>query len=211
MIRKTFPVGPLQCNCTILADPDSREAVVIDPGDEAPKILMKLAEDELKVVAIIHTHAHVDHIGAAAKLAEVTHAPTYLHPEDKFLHDILAEQAMFIGMKAPQSAPIDLQLEDAQAVHFGKYELGVIHTPGHSPGSVCFDVPGHDICFSGDTLFAGGIGRTDLWGGDFDTLEKSIRDRLYALNSAVRVIPGHGPETFIDQERKANPFVRALA
>lgn len=209
MLRMTFPVGALQCNCCILGDLERGEAVVIDPGDEADRILMELAKHKLKVSAIVHTHAHIDHMGGSAQLAEATQAPTYLHPADNFLQQILPQQAAFVGLPEPAKGSIDLELADEAAIRFGRYELGVLHTPGHSPGSVCFTVPGQDLCLSGDTLFADGIGRTDLWGGDFATLERSIHDRLYGLNGAVEVIPGHGPKTSIDRERVSNPFVRA--
>ncbi len=207
MLRQTFPVGLLGCNCTILADPNSREAIVIDPGDAADQILMRLAGEKLRVVAIVHTHAHIDHVGATAPLARVTQAPTYLHPDDEFLHQMLKEQAMLIGLPEPESSPMSQELHDGASVRFGNFELGVIHTPGHTPGSVCFNID--ELCFSGDTLFAGGIGRTDLWGGDTHAIVRSIKNRLYTMNGAVEVIPGHGPPTTIDEERHSNPFVRA--
>lgn len=209
MFRVTFPVGMLQCNCTILADEESKQAVVIDPGDEPDRILSTLAEHQLQAVAIVHTHAHIDHVGGTLAVAQATGAPTYLHQGDTFLHQALHVQAMMLGMPEPPSRPMDHALEDLQAISFGRYELGVLHTPGHTPGSVCFNVPGHDLCFSGDTLFYGGIGRTDLPGGDYASIERSIRDRLYTLNGAVQVIPGHGPATTIDREKVTNPFVTA--
>lgn len=209
MIRKTFCVGQLGCNCTILADETTREAVVIDPGDEPDRILLELAKDELRCVGILHTHAHIDHIGGTGELARVTGAPTYLHEADAFLHQMAPQQARMIGLPAIAESTIDRDLPDAAAIAFGEREIGVIHTPGHSPGSVSFVVAGHDICLSGDTLFAGGIGRTDLWGGDFSAIKLSITDRLYTLNGAVEVVPGHGPLTTIDRERVSNPFVRA--
>ena len=208
MIRRTFPVGLLGCNCTILADEQSRQAVVVDPGDEADRILVALAELSLRVVAILHTHDHIDHVGATGELARVTGAPTYLHAADQLLHRILPQQAQFVGLPPPTPSTIDRPLEDDGTIHFGQHELGVIPTPGHSPGSVSFVVAGEELCLSGDTLFAGGIGRTDLWGGDLDALTRSIRQRLYGLNGAVEVIPGHGPGTTIDAERTCNPFVR---
>lgn len=208
MICETFPVGMLQCNCSILADAESKEAIVIDPGDEVDRIMKRLQALSLRVVAIVHTHAHIDHIGGTADLGRRTGAPSYLHDGDTFLHDMLDTQAQLIGLPIPEKGRIERRLVDAQAIGFGGHELGVLHTPGHTPGSVCFTVAGADVCFSGDTLFQAGIGRTDLWGGDYDTLEHSIRHKLYALNGAVQVIPGHGPSTTIDQERHTNPFVR---
>jgi glyoxylase-like metal-dependent hydrolase (beta-lactamase superfamily II) len=208
LYRKTFPVGALGCNCTLIADTESKEALVIDPGDDFDYIWSLIREETLDVKAIVHTHAHIDHIGATAQLAEATKAKTYLHPDDTFLHQILAEQAQMIGLPTPKSSPIDGSLSDASSFKFGEYELGVLHTPGHTPGSVCFCLENHDLCFSGDTLFSGSIGRTDLWGGDFALIEKSIKERLYTMNGAVEVIPGHGPNTHIDIERRSNPFVQ---
>jgi len=209
MFRMTFPVGMLQCNCTILGDPASGEAVVIDPGDEVDRILAALADNKLRAVAIVHTHAHIDHVGATAALGRASGASTFLHPEDQPVLDSLHLQAMMIGLPQVEGTAMDAPLADLQAITFGPHELGVIHTPGHTPGSVCFGLTGHDVCFSGDTLFFGGIGRTDFPGGDPRAIERSIRDRLYTLNGAVEVIPGHGPATTIDRERLTNPFVRA--
>lgn len=209
MIRKTFPVGMLRCNCTLLGDEKTGEAIVIDPGDDAPRILKELADSQLKVKAIIHTHAHIDHIGATAELARITGAPTFLHPDDTFLHEMLPMQAQLLGLSnPPEQSDIDQPLMDGHVFSFGAHELAVLHTPGHTPGSVCFHVPSAELCLSGDTLFSGGIGRTDLWGGDGELIQKSIRNRLYSLNGAVQVVPGHGPLTTIDKERTTNPFVR---
>jgi glyoxylase-like metal-dependent hydrolase (beta-lactamase superfamily II) len=209
MIRETFPVGMLACNCTVLGDPVAKKGIVIDPGDECDRILEAIDKHDLDIVAVVHTHAHVDHIGATGELCQrLPGTPALLHAGDIFLHDMLSEQARFIGMPAPMKGRIDAHLTDAQALPFGRFELAVLHTPGHTPGSCCFQVPGEDICFSGDTLFAGGVGRTDLWGGDFDALERSISGRLYTQNGAVQVVPGHGPPTSIDRERRTNPFVR---
>ena len=208
LFRKTFPVGPLQCNCTILGDSLSREAVVIDPGDEAPRIVNELVKNQLRVKALVHTHAHIDHIGATADVAEITGATAFLHEGDFFLHQMLPLQAQLLGLAAPKSHAIEHTLVDGGAIAFGAYHLGIIHTPGHTPGSVCFNLEAHDLCFAGDTLFRGGIGRTDLWGGDGHAIVQSIKQRLYSLNSAVEVIPGHGPNTTIERERSQNPFVR---
>ena len=182
---------------------------MVDPGDEGHRILAELAALKLRVTAIVHTHAHIDHVGATAQLGRVTQAPCYLHAEDRFLHEMLPIQAQLLGLPAPQSGVMDRALVHDQTVRFGNYELGIIHTPGHTPGSVCFDLPGEDLCFSGDTLFNGGIGRTDLWGGDSQAIMNSIQKRLYSLHGAVQVIPGHGPPTSIDRERSQNPYVRA--
>ena len=207
--RQTFPVGALGCNCTILADTASNEALVIDPGDEVPRIVAELKRAGLQVRGIVHTHAHIDHIGGSAELAAQTGAAAHLHPADAPLYALLTLQAQMLGLAAP-APPIPMQdLADGQSLRFGAYELGVLHTPGHSPGSVCFLVPGCDLCFTGDTLFAGGVGRTDLWGGDGDALIHSIRDRLYSLPGDLALIPGHGPPSTLDRERRSNPYVRA--
>ncbi len=209
IFKHTFPVGALQCNCTVLGDPDSGEAIVIDPGGDVPEILNVLLGNSLRAVAIVHTHAHIDHIGGTAELAQQTGAKTWLHADDYMLHQNLEMQAQLLGMpKAPETQPIDAALCDNGVITFGDHELGVLHTPGHSPGSVCFSLSASDLCFSGDTLFCGSIGRTDLWGGDFAILETSIRDRLYTMNGATQVVTGHGPETSIDRERRTNPFVQ---
>lgn len=209
MIRKIFSVGLLGCNCTILGDATTREAVVVDPGDEPARILRELATDGLKCVAILHTHAHFDHIGGTAELARVTGAPTYLHQADAFLCETAPQQAQMFGLPPISTLAIGNDLPDAASISFGEHEIGVIHTPGHSPGSVSFVVAGKDICLTGDTLLAGGVGRTDLWGGDFGSIERSIKERLYTLGGGVEVVPGHGPMTSIDRERVSNPFVRA--
>jgi len=190
MIRKVLSVGPLQCNCVILADEATREAVVVDPGDDADRILMALAADRLRVAAILHTHAHIDHMGATAKLAQATGAPTYLHADDSLLHHLMPQQARMIGLANPEPVRIDRALGDGDVIKFGSHSMSVLHTPGHSPGSVSFVVDGERLCLSGDTLFDGGVGRTDLWGGDSAALANSIRARLYGLAGDVEVIPG---------------------
>jgi hydroxyacylglutathione hydrolase len=210
LMRHTFPVGLFQCNCTILGDPASKEAVIIDPGDEGDRIIHTLESSGFKAKAIVHTHAHLDHIGASAHVCTHTGAPTYLHKDDVFLHQNMAMQASILGLKAPMYMDMQGELKEGQTLACGNYELAVIHTPGHTPGSVCFYVPSHEWCFSGDTLFAGSVGRTDLWGGDFNTLAHSIKHKLYALPSASLVIPGHGPTTSIDKERSTNAFVRGV-
>ena len=209
MKRLTFPVGALGCNCTILADEEALEALVIDPGDEADQILARLTRAGLRVVGLVHTHAHVDHLGATAELARATSAPVYLHKADDFLRTMLPLQSRLIGLPSVTTPAVDHALADGDSLSFGRFTVGVVHTPGHTPGSVSLVVPEAELCLSGDTLFAGGVGRTDLWGGDTDALVRSIRGRLYTLNGAYCVVPGHGPETSIDEERVSNPFVRA--
>lgn len=206
-IVETFPVGPLQCNCTVLADPVSREAVVIDPGDEPGRILRSIESMKLTPVALLHTHAHLDHITASRAVKEATGAPIRLHPLDRSLYDALPEQAAFFGLRAENPLPPDAPLADGEIVRFGPYRLRAIHTPGHTPGSTCFLLEGDaPTLFSGDTLFRRSIGRTDLWGGDPDAILASIRGRLFPLDGDTPVVCGHGPETTIDEEKRLNPF-----
>lgn len=206
-IIETFPVGPLQCNCTILADPATREAVVIDPGDEAERILRALEAEKLTPVALLHTHAHFDHITGSRAVKEATKAPIRLHPGDRPLYDALPEQASFFGIRAEAPAAPDAPLIDGEVIRFGAHALRAIHTPGHTPGSTCFSLEGDSpLLFAGDTLFRRSIGRTDLWGGDTDAILESIRKRLFTLPGGTSVVCGHGPETTIDEEKRLNPF-----
>lgn len=207
VLIETFPVGPLQCNCSIVVDESTREAVVIDPGDEPERILKALAAAKVKPVALLHTHAHLDHITGTREVAEVSRAPILLHPDDLPLYERLPEQAAFFGLRAGVPRPLDRPLADAEIIRFGQSALTVIHTPGHTPGSVCFALPGDmPVLFSGDTLFRRSIGRTDLWGGDTELILASIRERLFTLPGDTRVICGHGEDTAIEQERRLNPF-----
>ena len=207
MIVKTIPVGLFQCNCVILGDPQTKQAIVVDPGDEAPRILEELRAHDLTVTAIVHTHAHIDHINATFELSRITQAPTYLHQDDTFLVEMIDIQAQMLGWQKPVSCNMQHTLTENQTFHIGSYELGVLHTPGHTPGSVCFHVPEQNLCLSGDTLFRRSVGRTDLWGGDADLIKRSISQKLYQLHNATRVICGHGPDTSIDEEKNMNPFV----
>jgi hydroxyacylglutathione hydrolase len=206
-ILETFPVGPLQCNCTILADPRTREAVVIDPGDEAERILRALEAEKVTPVALLHTHAHLDHITGSRAVKEATGAPIRLHAGDRPLYDALPEQAAFFGFRAEAPAQPDTPLTDGEVIRFGAHALRAIHTPGHTPGSMCFLLEGESrMLFSGDTLFRRSIGRTDLWGGDTDAILASIRRRLFTLPGETPVVCGHGPGTTIDEEKRSNPF-----
>ena len=206
---ETFPVGPLQCNCAIVADPTTREAVVIDPGDEPDRILEALAGAGLRAVALIHTHAHFDHAGSSALIKRITGAPILMHAGDRPLYQNLTVQGQTFGLTLEAPGIIDRTLVGGDRVACGKGELEVIHTPGHTPGSLCFRMPGEngDVLFSGDTLFRRSIGRTDLWGGSTPQILESIRDRLLTLPGGLRVIPGHGDETTIADEGRKNPFV----
>jgi glyoxylase-like metal-dependent hydrolase (beta-lactamase superfamily II) len=207
LLLETFPVGPFQCNCTVLADPVSREAVVIDPGDEPERILRVVESMKVAPVALLHTHAHLDHVIASRAVKEATGAVIRLHPEDRPLYDALPEQAALFGLRADAPLPPDAPLSDGEIVRVGPYRLRAIHTPGHTPGSTCFVVEGDaPLLFSGDTLFRRSIGRTDLWGGDTDAILASIRGRLFALPGETPVVCGHGPDTTIDEEKRLNPF-----
>jgi hydroxyacylglutathione hydrolase len=204
---ETFPVGPLQCNCTILADPASREAVVIDPGDEPERILRALEAAKLSPVALLHTHAHFDHITGSREVKEATGAPIRLHPADRPLYDALPDQATLFGLLAAAPLPPDAPLVDGETIRFGTYALRAIHTPGHTPGSTCFVLEGDaPVLFAGDTLFRRSIGRTDLWGGDTDAILASIREKLFTLSGGMPVVCGHGPGTTVDEEKRLNPF-----
>jgi hydroxyacylglutathione hydrolase len=212
LIIRTFPVGLLRCNCTILGDPVSREAIVVDPGDEAQKVLEALREEGLLCRTILNTHTHIDHVGANQALKEATGARLLLHEADLQLYDNLRAQALMLGglMPAPERAAVDETIHQGDRVRAGGLLAEVLHTPGHTPGSLCFHVDSDELLLSGDTLFAGSIGRTDLWGGDYDQEIASIRERLLALDDRTRVIPGHGPETTIGDERRRNPFLTDL-
>ncbi len=207
MILETFPVGPLQCNCTILGDEQTREAIVIDPGDDISRIHKRLAENGLTLKQILITHAHIDHIGGALRLKRLTGAPIYLNENDLPLLDMMGTQAAWLGINAPETVPPDSGLIDGQAVGLEHYSARVLHTPGHTQGSICLHFAPLKLLIAGDTLFAGSIGRTDLPGGNYDQIIESIHSRLLALPDETSVIPGHGPVTSIGQERKSNPFL----
>ena len=208
MIVEHFPVGALQCNCVVLGDEKSKQAVVVDPGDDVGRIEAALSKHGLTVAAIVATHAHIDHVGGLADLRRITGAKTMLHEEDLELYRALAEQARWLGVATPPIATIDSFLKDGGRVEFGASGIDVLHTPGHSPGSVTFVGSGKSpLILSGDTLFAGSIGRTDLWGGSYETIIASIRDKLLALPNECAVICGHGPMTTIGHERATNPFL----
>jgi hydroxyacylglutathione hydrolase len=208
-IIETFPVGPLQCNCTILGDPASGEAIVVDPGDEVEKVMAALGRHGLRCRAVVNTHTHIDHVGANLAIRERTGARVMLHEADVVLYDNLQVQAEMLGLfPPPPRSPVDEHIHQGDHVRAGALDVEVLHTPGHTPGSLCFHMPGASpLLICGDTLFAGSIGRTDLWGGDFDQEIASIRTRLLALDDKTRVIPGHGPETTIGRERRRNPFL----
>ena len=206
-----FPVGPIQANCVLLGDTDSGELVVIDPGEEAERIADRARESGLRPTMILHTHGHLDHVGGTAELARLLGGglPIGLHPEEIDLYRNAPLQAQMFGLEVEVPPEPDLALRHGDTVTVGNLELEVRHTPGHSPGGVCFVVSGGDerLAVVGDVLFAGSIGRTDLMGGSFPVLERSIREQLYTLADETRVICGHGPDTTIGREKASNPFV----
>jgi len=258
LIHITIPVGMLQCNCSIIGDPLTREALVVDPGDEVTRILDLLGRRRLTVKAIVSTHAHIDHVGGLSKLHQYTGAPVLMHRDDLPLYQAMDVQAAFLGVLPPDLTEVDQLLKEGDVLRWGSLEAQVIHTPGHSPGSVSLFLP-HDAgrvsltdkgiqaearagsadgategadfdesenaddventvsdkteirvpqLLSGDTLFKGSIGRTDLWGGSMEEIMDSLRDKLMQLPDATIVHPGHGPMTTIGQEREVNPFLR---
>ena len=210
MILQSFPVGPLACNCTILGDEESREAIVIDPGDDVTRIHKRLTELGLKLKQIIVTHAHIDHVGGALRLKKLTGAPIYMNENDLELLAMMEEQAAWLGVEAPETAPPDASLADGATVGLSSFPAQVLYTPGHTQGSICLHFAPLNLVVAGDTLFAGSIGRTDLPGGNFDQIIDSIGSRLFALPDETRVLPGHGPQTTIGEERRSNPFLRTM-
>ena len=208
LLRETFPAGPFECNCTILACGDTKDAIVIDPGGEIERIAEIVAQYDLAVRAIVHTHAHLDHIYCTRDVREAHGGTVCLHKGDAFLYDGFAMQAAMFGWKVRDTTPVERWIEDGDVIAFGKRELSVIHTPGHTPGSVCFELGGERLLFAGDTLFKRSIGRTDLPGGDGKLILRSIKERLFTRDLDTVVIPGHGPVTKLGDEAKANPFVR---
>ena len=262
LIHITIPVGMLQCNCSIIGDPVTREALVVDPGDEVTRILDLLGRRRLTVKAIVSTHAHIDHVGGLSKLHQYTGAPVLMHRDDLPLYQAMDMQASFLGVLPPDLTEVDQLLKEGDVLHWGSLEAQVIHTPGHTPGSVSLYLP-HDAgkivltdkdakagaksgaedgtqpaadsddsetdiseeadleradfsktgirvpqLLAGDTLFAGSIGRTDLWGGSMEEIMDSLRSKLMQLPDATIVHPGHGPMTTIGRERETNPFLR---
>src|SRR5438270_4943958 len=207
MIHEIIPVGPLQCNCSIIGDETSHEAMVIDPGDDIEDVLALIQKHNLQLKQIVITHAHIDHVGGAMKLRVATAAPILLNQNDYALLKMLDVQAAWIGMANPGKVQIDQSVGQADTVRAGSLTANVMHTPGHTEGSVCLYFPAEKTLIAGDTLFAGSIGRTDLPGGSFEKIINSIREKVLALPDETVVVPGHGPLTTIGEERESNPFL----
>ncbi len=211
MIHEILPVGMLTCNCSILGDEISGEAVVIDPGDEIDRVQEILMRHKLRLKYIVATHAHIDHVGGIEKLKGLTGAAVLMHQADLPLYQNVGMQAEWLGVAPPGVVDVDQFLKEGDKLRWGAHELEVLHTPGHSPGSISLHLPGDQRkIFSGDTLFRGSIGRTDLWGGSFQEIMRSIASRLMIFPAETPVFPGHGEPTTIGEEREQNPFLRGV-
>jgi glyoxylase-like metal-dependent hydrolase (beta-lactamase superfamily II) len=208
MIHEILPVGPLQCNCSVVGDDVTREAMVIDPGDQIDDVVAIVQKHNLRVKQIVITHAHIDHVGGAMKLRALTGAPILLNQNDSALLKMLDVQAAWLGMKPPGDVKIDGELGHGEILSAGSVSASVIHTPGHTEGSVCLYFSSEKLLIAGDTLFAGSIGRTDLPGGSFEKIMRSLHQRVLALPDETVVVPGHGSKTTIGDEREGNPYLR---
>jgi hydroxyacylglutathione hydrolase len=207
MVHEILPVGPLQCNCSVIGDDVSHEAIVIDPGDDIEDVLAVVRKHKLQVKQIVITHAHIDHVGGAMKLRAATGAPVLLNQNDYELLKMLDVQAAWLGMANPEKVEIDQSVGSGDLVQTGSLAAQVLHTPGHTEGSICLYFPAEKTLIAGDTLFAGSIGRTDLPGGSYEKIIHSLHDKILALPDDTAVVPGHGPLTNIGEERETNPFL----
>ncbi len=210
MIHEILPVGMLQCNCSIFGDEQTREAMVIDPGDNIPEILEILERHKLTVKAIVITHAHIDHIGGAHKLKVATGAPVYMNENDALLRDMMDVQAKWLSMETPEAVAIDTPAHEGDTLKLGTTEFHVLETPGHTQGSISLWIPAEHKLIAGDTLFRDSIGRTDLPGGDGRQILRSIREKIFPLPDNTVVIPGHGEVTTLGREKQFNYFLRGL-
>jgi len=209
LIFETFPVGPLQCNCSIIGDPKTRKAIIVDPGGDSEKIIQIVLDLSLEIITIVHTHAHLDHFLASGKMKELTGANLMLHKDDLFLWNTLEDQCRMFGIPYKKTPPPDKYIKHEEEINFAGIQCKALHTPGHTPGSMCFLLENFKLLIAGDTLFQGSIGRTDLWGGDFQKIEQSIKEKLYTLDEDTLVITGHGASTSIGSEIRTNSFVRS--
>lgn len=225
IIHEILPVGMLQCNCHIVGDPHTRDAIVIDPGDDPERILEIIQKHHLKVRAIVITHTHIDHVVGLQRVRQGTGAPVYMHADDLALYRMLDVQAGWIGWNVPEKVQVDQMLKEGDSIRWGPFQAQVLHTPGHTQGSICLYMPSDipEPCandaaakstgrmpgwlFAGDTLFAGSIGRTDLWGGSFESIIGSLKGKILELPDETIVYPGHGEATTIGRERATNPFL----
>jgi len=207
VIHEILPVGMLQCNCSVFGDEQSKEAIVIDPGDQIEDVLAILQRHGLRVTAIVITHAHIDHIGGAQKLKAATGAPVWMNSNDQALYDHLDMQAAWLGISTPEKTEIDMEARDGDRLQLGGADFHVLHTPGHTQGSLSLWIPSEGKLVAGDTLFRDSIGRTDLPGGDGRQILVSIHEKLLKLPEETLVIPGHGPKTTIGREKEFNPFL----
>jgi hydroxyacylglutathione hydrolase len=210
MLHEILPVGVLACNCSIFGDDQTREALVVDPGEDVSKILEILRRHNLTVKAIVITHAHIDHIGGAQKLKAVTGAPVYMNPADHELQKMMDVQASWLGVPTPEAVEIDCAANEGTRLMLGTGDFHVLHTPGHTPGSISLWIPSEQKLIAGDTLFRDSIGRTDLPGGDSRQILRSIHDKLLPLDDRTIVIPGHGAQTTIGREKQFNYFLQDL-
>jgi hydroxyacylglutathione hydrolase len=210
MIHEILPVGMLQCNCSVFGDEQTREALVVDPGDDIDQVLALVAKHALTVKAIVITHAHIDHIGGAQKLKQATGAPVYMNANDTGLQSALGEQAQWLGVPPPEAVAIDAEVNDGDKLALGVTEFHVLHTPGHTQGSISLWIPSRKKLIAGDTLFRDSIGRTDLPGGDSRQIIRSIHDKLMVLPDETEVIPGHGGNTTIGREKQFNYFLQGI-
>jgi len=210
MIHEILPVGLLQCNCSVFGDEETREAIVVDPGDEIGKITEVLDRHQLRVKAIVITHAHIDHVGGAAKLHQLTGAPVYMNERDRELLQNLEVQASWIRVATPPAPEIDVAAEEGTTLRLGENDFHVLLTPGHTQGSLSIWIPQEKKLIAGDTLFRDSVGRTDLPGGDTRQILESIKTKLLELPEETVVIPGHGQSTTIGREKARNPFLQDL-